>query len=147
VFEKGQRWVIYDFDRFTAQALVKWLDQRPPAAHDYVWIGMGSKYPQLKATGIRKMLSDVCAVLKLPHYTPHQIRHSAGEILANNDHSELAVASALNHQNLQSARHYMPKRLAHTNHLRQEIEATIYPDRVGAKEVPYLRIVERESHS
>lgn len=128
-YEKGGRWVVYEFDSLTAVALSDWLALRPNVDHPYVWTGPGPDYVQLKATGIRKMLHDLCKRLDLPHYTPHQLRHSAGEILAANDHSELSVASALNHKNPQSARIYMPKRLPQTRHLRREIEATLYPDR------------------
>ncbi|QPC80621.1 tyrosine-type recombinase/integrase [Phototrophicus methaneseepsis] len=131
VFEKGQRWVTYEFDELTAGALSNWLVQRPNAKHDYVWTGPGPKYVQFRATGIRKMLSDLCVRLRLPHYTPHQLRHSVGEIIANHDHSELAVATALNHKNLQSARIYMPQRIQRTRVMRREIESTLYPERAA----------------
>ncbi|QPC82132.1 tyrosine-type recombinase/integrase [Phototrophicus methaneseepsis] len=133
LLEKGRRWVVYEFDQLTAAALSDWLMKRPNVDHDYVWTGRGPHYEPLKHQGIRSMLTYLCQKLELPHYTPHQIRHSAGEILANHDHSELAVASALNHQSLQSARIYMPQRMAETRHLRHDIEATLYPDRVDSQ--------------
>lgn len=132
-YEKGGRWVIYEFDHLTSVALTDWLAMRPDVDHPFVWTGPGPDHQQLQATGIRKMLRDLCVRLDLPIYTPHQLRHSAGEILASNDHSELSVASALNHKNPQSARIYMPKRLPNTRHLRREIEATLYPDRTDSK--------------
>lgn len=140
-FEKGQRWVTYEFDRLTARALSNWLAERPNCDHDYLWTGLGPDYRPFRHEGIRTMLMVTCKKLKLPHYTPHQIRHSVGEILANNDHSELAVASALNHQNLRSAHIYMPRRMQKTRHLRREIENTLYPDRTDEDEVPKLRIL------
>lgn len=133
VYEKGGRWVVYEFDQMTASALSGWLMERPAVGHHFVWTGPGPDYLQLQATGIRKMLYDLCRRLRLPHYTPHQLRHSAGEILASNDHSELSVASALNHKNPQSARIYMPKRLPHTRHLRREIEEALYPERADVQ--------------
>ncbi|WP_338048174.1 tyrosine-type recombinase/integrase [Phototrophicus methaneseepsis] len=149
VFEKGQRWVYYEFDSYTADVLAHWLQSRPAVDHDYVWTSERQPYGPIKPASIRQMLQKVCDHLKIPRYTPHQIRHSVGEMLASHYHSELAVASALNHQDLKSARHYMPRRLQETYQLRQEIVATIYPDREcgptieGRKTiVPYLRIVD-----
>ena len=147
VFEKGQRWVVYEFDEMTAVALDKWLAIRPETDHDYVWTSQRKSNPRLKESSIRRMLVLLCERLEIPSYSPHQFRHSVGEILASHDHSELSVASALNHRSLRSVRHYMPERLSETRHLRREIEATLYPDRVGDDEdsddpgVSYLRIV------
>nr|WP_228845338.1 tyrosine-type recombinase/integrase [Phototrophicus methaneseepsis] len=104
--------------------------------------------PRLKEASVRWMLSRLCERLHLLTYSPHQFRHSVGEILASHDHSELAVASALNHRSLRSARQYMPERLTEIHHLRRETEATLYPDRVKSDKdsdddpvVCYLRIV------
>jgi integrase/recombinase XerC len=141
VFEKGGRWVIYDFDELTSAALRRWLDQRPDVDHDFVWTGKRSKDKPIGAHAISSMIETLCRRLGLPKYSPHQLRHSVGEILANNDHSELAIASALNHQDLQTARHYMPARMSHTRHLRREIEEMLYPDKVQSEEKPFLRII------
>lgn len=149
VFEKGQRWVYYEFDSFTANALNRWLQARPNVKHDYVWTSERQPYGLIKPAAIRQMMNKICDHLALPRYTPHQIRHSVGEMLASHYHSELVIASALNHQDLKSARHYMPQRLQETYQLRREIVATLYPDRevdenFEGKEtsVPYLRILD-----
>lgn len=82
----------------------------------WLWIGLTRGIPEgrLTAEGVRHICGRLARQVGIPHFTPHQLRHSTGTITYDETGDVLAAADLLGHADLSTIRNYArvsPKRL------------------------------------
>lgn len=82
----------------------------------WLWIGLTRGIPEgrLTAEGVRHICTRLAKAAGVPHFSPHQLRHSAATITYDETGDALAAADFLGHADLSTIRNYArvsPKRL------------------------------------
>lgn len=83
LLEKGEKWHTVFYGEKTAAALQAWLDERPPADHDFIWTGLGPHYKPLTAAGVGSIIRRMARYTGASYtWGPHSIRHAVGHAYA-----------------------------------------------------------------
>lgn len=82
----------------------------------WLWVGLtrGLAEGRLTAEGVRHICTRLAKAVGIPHFSPHQLRHSTGSISYDETGDVLAAADFLGHADLSTIRNYArvsPKRL------------------------------------
>ncbi len=101
---KGGKHRVVPLNADVRRALAEYLESRPEALHDYVFVG--KQKGQLKPWGIQYVASKYAYLAKLDSVTPHTLRHTFGKNLVDAGVSLDKVATLLGHKNLNTTRVY-----------------------------------------
>ena len=101
---KGGKYRVVPLNADVRRALAKYLEARPEAQHDYVFVG--KQKGQLKPWGIQYVASKYAYLARLDGVTPHTLRHTFGKNLVDAGISLDKVATLLGHKNLNTTRMY-----------------------------------------
>lgn len=103
-YGKGGKHRVVPLNADARRALTTYLEVRPAAAHDYLFVGKQSG--RLKPWGIQYVASKYAYLARLDHVTPHALRHTFGKNLVDAGVSLDKVATLLGHKNLNTTRLY-----------------------------------------
>jgi integrase/recombinase XerD len=101
---KGGKHRVVPLNADVRKALATYLQARPDASHDYLFVGKQSG--RLKPWGIQYVASKYAYLAKLDNVTPHVLRHTFGKNLVDAGVSLDKVATLLGHKNLNTTRMY-----------------------------------------
>lgn len=101
---KGGKHRMVPLNADVRKTLVTYLEVRPDAAHDYLFVG--KQKGRLKPWGIQYVASKYTYLARLDSVTPHTLRHTFGKNLVDARVSLDKVATLLGHKNLNTTRMY-----------------------------------------
>ena len=117
------------FDLETAAALRSWLDVRPAAATDLIFISHSKRRP-LTTNGIRLLLRRLCDAANIHRVTPHQLRHLFATELADSGLNMPALMALAGWSDTRTAMIYIHSSQAATGNAfdrARGIKATLVP--------------------
>lgn len=102
---KGQKQRQIPLNKDAREALDTWLKVRPPAAHDYLFVGQRGErvLPRI----VQRAVSRLALEAGLEDVTPHKLRHTFSKTLIDAGETLERVATLLGHSSLNTTRIYV----------------------------------------
>ena len=101
---KGNRSRVVPLNGVARQVLAEWLEARPPAAHEALFIGQRGE--PLFSRSAQRAVEHFALEAGLEGVTPHTLRHSFAKSLIDEGVTLEKVAALLGHSNLNTTRLY-----------------------------------------
>ncbi len=104
------------------KALQAWLDVRPTAAHDFVFLRSRRPYAPLGVRAVQEAVQRVGRLAGLENVTPHRLRHTAVYMWREKGVDPFVIAAQFGHQSLTTTMRYGRPRLSDLQQAAEKFE-------------------------